>query len=208
MKRYSLYLFDFDGTLMDSFDSLGYIFKESFLACNIKIKDEDIPYLSRVPLSVGYEKMGGKKEDIPTYIDLIKEKLYSVEALHMTRVYDDALHMFKYFKKNNIPFGVVTSNEISHVKDVMDFLGLDFNMFSVVVGSDICKKIKPLPDPILMALELMHYEGDLEDVIYVGDSVNDYMSAVNAKITPMLIVRDDLIHEDKNKIYSLKELYD
>ena len=39
MERYKLYLFDFDGTLADSFEALAMVFRRSFEAVGIKIKD-------------------------------------------------------------------------------------------------------------------------------------------------------------------------
>ena len=193
---------------MDSFPSLGFIFKSAFKDVGVVVKDEDIPYLSRVTLSEGYHKFARDEDKVAEYISLIKKYLYAEEALKMTKIYEDTLPFFDWVKKNNLTLGIVTSNEVRHVLDVMEFLGLDSSIFKVIVGSDILRITKPNPEPIYYALEKLGYKGDKNDVIYIGDGLNDYKSALNAGVAPLMIDREDHYDDSFNKIKTLKDLYD
>ena len=56
---------------------------------------------------------------------------------------------------------------------------------------------------------MINYKGDKKDVCYVGDSLNDCLSAVNAGIVPILLDRDDEYADSPYlRIKSLKELLD
>ena len=83
---------------------------------------------------------------------------------------------------------------------------IPLDYFDVYVGNDNSKETKPSPEPILTALRLIDYKDDLEDVIYIGDGENDYLSALNAKVTPLLLNRDGLDKGVKNQINSLLDL--
>ena len=59
MKEYKLYLFDFDGTLADTFDSLINIFDYSFRKVGITNFDKSqISIFARYPLSETIKIMG------------------------------------------------------------------------------------------------------------------------------------------------------
>lgn len=208
MERYKLYLFDFDGTLADSFEALAMVFKRSFEAVGIKIKDEDVSWLSRVPLDESYAKLGAPEDKADLFIEKIKEYLHSEESIKLTKFYSDALDFFERATKEGIKMGVVTSNEKKHVYDILESAGLPIDIFDVVVGSDECLELKPKPDSLLMALDKLDYKGSLDDVVYVGDSHNDYQCAINAKVNPILIVRDGRDTNGFNAIYKLTELLD
>ena len=50
-------------------------------------------------------------------------------------------------------------------------------------------------------------KGDLKDVVYIGDSHNDCLAAINAGISYYLIERDEDRDLEFPKIYSLMELF-
>ena len=71
------------------------------------------------------------------------------------------------------------------------------------------KKFKPHPDPILKALEMIKYDGDLSKVAYIGDAMNDALCANAAGVDAILLDRIDE-YDDSDKylrIHSLMELF-
>lgn len=207
MKKYKLYLFDFDGTLFNTEKALEYIFCESFKSVGITVKPEDAMFISRIPLSESYKLYGGKDEDIPTFSRTIEETLASDESVRRTVNYPETEEFLTYMRNNKIQCGIVTSNNVPHVKVILDHLKVPESTFDVYVGNRETPRHKPAPDPILIALKLANYDGDLKDVVYVGDGLNDMVAANAAGVDAILIDRINE-HPDGNylKIKSLLEL--
>jgi HAD superfamily hydrolase (TIGR01549 family) len=207
MKKYKLYLFDFDGTLVDSFPSLYVVFKDAYDAVGITITNDDIPQLSREPLAYGYFRLGGKPEDGKKFGQVLEEALDSVEALELTKIFPETLSMIEALKKEGVSIGVVTSNKVKHVHEVLNFFNIPLDTFDVYVGNEKVKNSKPHPEPILKALEL-YGEIDNKDVVYVGDAINDTISANEAGIDAVLIDRINAFNESEKyiKIENLLEL--
>lgn len=207
MKKYKLYLFDFDGTLFNTEKALEYIFCESFKAIGIAVKPEDAMCISRIPLKQSFEEYGGKDEQIPLFIDTIESTLASDRSVELTTFYPETEQFLTHMRENHIPCGVVTSNNSAHVKVILDYLKVPHETFQVYVGNRETPKHKPEPDPILTALKMAGYEGDLKDVVYVGDGLNDMLCAKRAGVEAILIDRKNE-HPDGEykKIKSLMEL--
>lgn len=210
MKKYRYYLFDFDGTLVDSFDSLYIVFARAFKAVGIEIDEKDVPWMSRVPLDESYDHYHGIRDDehIDKFIKAIEEALDSEEALKKTKLFADSRYFFDFIKKNGISCGIVTSNRRRHVEDVLNFFKIDKNILSVIVGNEISKATKPDPDPIYQALRLLDYHGDKKDVVYIGDSLNDCLAAKNAGIETYLLDRNNSQECEYQKITSLMQLFE
>ena len=100
---------------------------------------------------------------------------------------------------------IVTSNNARHVKDVLNFLGIDKDLFKIIVGNEETKRHKPYPDPVLKGLELLEEKPDR--VCYVGDGLDDMTSASIAGVTPVLLDRrNEYKDEPYIMIKTLKEL--
>ena len=210
MKKYKCYLFDFDGTLIDSFDSLYIVFKMAFESIGITIDPNDVPWMSRVPLEESYDYYHGSKdqETVDTFGKAIVDALDSKEVLHETRLFEDSKEFFKYVKKNGICCGIVTSNNSNHVNDVLEYFNIDKSVFSVIVGNELSKATKPDPDPIYQALKLLNYKSDKKDVVYIGDSFNDCLAAKNAGVETYLLDRNNSqINSEYPRISSLMDLF-
>ena len=210
MKKYKLYLFDFDGTLFDTSLALNMVFKRSFAKVGCIIKDEQITWLSRVPLKEAYEELNCPSDEasIKLFIDTINESVDSKESINLTRMFDETLEFFRIAKKNNIDIGIVTSNNSNHVKDILNHFNIPVDLFKVIVGNVEAPIPKPNPLPINVALKMANYQGDLNDVIYVGDSHNDCLSAINAKVDTVLLDRTKSSKEKFKKIENLLNLFD
>ena len=90
---------------------------------------------------------------------------------------------------------------------LLDFFNIYHNYFNTYIVFDKSVEVKPSPKPILMALSELGYKGDLKDVVYIGDSHNDCLAAINAGISYYLIERDEDRDLEFPKIYSLMELF-
>ena len=123
--------------------------------------------------------------------------------------YEETYDFLEYVKLNHIRTGIVTSNRTHHVKDVLKVMDIPEDSFDIYVGNKEYERFKPHPDPILKALEIGKYEGDLSDVVYIGDAMNDALSAIAAGVDAIIIDRfDEYPDSDKYmKIHNLMELF-
>lgn len=207
MKKYKLYLFDFDGTLCDTTKALRMVFKESYKAFGYEVSDEDCVIFSREPLNDSWKRISGSMDHFWDFVDVINHYLNGEESVKMSILYDDVKKLHEDFSKNNVQFGIVTSNNIPHCKDIYRYNNVDISKMCILVGNQECQTPKPSPLPIQTALKMLNYQGDLKDVVYVGDSLNDAKAAVNAGVYPILLDRDNIYHDTGYEvIHSLIEL--
>jgi putative hydrolase of the HAD superfamily len=65
--------------------------------------------------------------------------------------------------------GIVSNFRTTHTRDILKALGLNELLFSVIIGEDIVKEIKPSIEPFLKAVGALGVEPD--STLYVSDSV-------------------------------------
>lgn len=208
MKKYKLYLFDFDGTLFNTMPALRMVFKNSYKEYGIDVTDEECIEFSREPLPVSFERKGGDMAKFWDFVAIINYWLNGEESVKLTELYDDTIEFHDYVRNHNINAGIVTSNNIPHVKDIYKNKGIDCSNFVVFVGNQEEIRPKPEPYPILKALEMLNYQDDLMDVVYIGDGINDCLAAINAGVDTYLLDRDNVFNDTPYKIiHSLMDLF-
>ena len=207
MRKYRLYLFDFDGTLVDTSKALRMVFKESYRQFDRDVTDEDCVRFSREPLNHSFQSLGLDLSRFWDFVDVINFYLNSDESVALSYAYDDLMSSHKFIKDIGAMYGIVTSNNIPHVKEILNHIHFPSDEVDVYVGNQEAPNPKPDPMSINKALEMLHYQGELSDVVYIGDSLNDCKAAENAGIETYLLDRH---HEYKDVpyriIYSLEEL--
>ncbi len=189
MKEFEVYLFDFDGTLVDSYESLVLVFSGAYSKVGIKVPEGYTRRLMRCPLFVGYAELNApdNDEDKKRFGEEIIRLLDDPDVLKVTKAYDEVKEVLKELHNRGKKLGIVTSNNKKHVGEVLDFLGIDRNYFQIIVGNQETKKHKPNPDPIYKGMEILGVAKD--EVCYVGDALDDMRSAINAEVTPVLVDR-------------------
>ena len=209
MQKFQLYLFDFDGTLFDTLPSSKYVFLMSYKNIGIDINTNDVIGWTREPIPNSYARMGAPQELFDSFMKDIDKYVNSQKSVDLIEIYDDTYDPIIDLRMDEADLGIVTSNNVLHVRDVLRKFDMQKDFFTVLVGNREAPTPKPSPEPILKALEMINYKGDKKDVCYVGDSLNDCLAAINAGITPILLDRDDeYLSSPYIRIKSLKELLD
>lgn len=210
MKKYRYYLFDFDGTLVDSIRSSEYVFIEAYKSIGITIKQEDVLGYTREPIPDAYKRLNAPEEMWGKFAENILSLVNSQKSVDLVDIYDDTYDTICDLRMDEATLGIVTSNNARHVNDILRKFGMEKIFFEVIVGNGEAPIPKPDPMPINKAIEMLHYEGDRKDIVYVGDSLNDIKAAKAAHVEAILLDRDDEYKdsEDYIRIRSLKELLD
>ena len=209
MQKFQLYLFDFDGTLFDTLPSSKYVFRKAYENIGFEFSEDDVLGFTREPIPDSYQRIGAPQEKFASFMEDIEKYVSSQESVNLTDIYDDTYDTIIDLRMAEADLGIVTSNNVPHVRDVLKKFDMQKDFFCVLVGNREAPNPKPSPEPILKALEMINFRGDKKDVCYVGDSLNDCLSAVNAGIVPILLDRDGEYKDAPYQtIKSLKELLD
>ena len=208
MQDFQLYLFDFDGTLFDTLETSKYVFRKAYEFLGIPLNEDEVLQFTREPIPVSYKRMGAPIEKYDAFMAQIEKYLNTTkESIDLTNIYDDTYDTIIDLRMQEADLGIVTSNNVPHVRDILRKFDMQKDFFTVLVGNREAPNPKPSPEPILKALEMINFKGDKKDVCYVGDSLNDCLSATNAGVVPILLDRDDEYQDAPYlRIHSLSEL--
>ncbi len=96
------------------------------------------------------------------------------------KLYDGAYELIKSMFKRKINFCINTNKHRFATEYTLKFLKLDEFNIKCICANDV-KNLKPNPEGIFLAMEKFNIKNK-EDVIYIGDSIFDYLTAKNAGV--------------------------
>jgi len=206
MKQYRIYIFDFDGTLCDTKESLYQVFEDCFAAVGIYgiTHAECEEFMHHTLLQASLMK-GVPEEQFPIFLDACIKSINRRETIEKSKAFPEAFEVLQNLENAGKTLAVCSGNTTKHIQEVMEFLGWDFK-FSNFMGSDIYKNGKPSPEPLLMCLAQLGEQPGV-DVVYIGDSLQDMEAAKAAHIDGVLIDRENAYPDYVGiKISSLKDI--
>ncbi|MBN2655811.1 MAG: HAD family hydrolase [Spirochaetales bacterium] len=186
MKQYETYLFDADGTLLDTSE----LIYQSFLhTCRthggFDVDRETIFKDVGIPLKVQLVKLLGEKS--PGELDAIMETHRSFQATiygKTLRLYDGVEEGLEKLKGKGARLGIVTSRNRDSLDTYIKYTGIS-HLFEVIASPEVTENHKPHPEPVLWAMKQLG--ADRETTLFVGDAVFDIRSGNAAGVDTALI---------------------
>ena len=180
MKSYKLFLFDLDGTLIDSDRMLIETFRELYA----KYRPDYHPDDSYIIQFSGPQITETLTKEFP---DRDLKEMLNEYRCRSTKYYDKYVRLFPYVKEmlekmseKGISFAVITNKHKGPTEYTYKLLDLEkLNIFSIC--ADDVENYKPAPDGILKAIKYFNIKNNAE-VIYIGDCYTDYITAKNAGV--------------------------
>lgn len=164
-------LFDLDGTLIDSIDLILKSAQFAFNKCGLDCPT-DAQWLEGVgrPLPVMFAHFAPGREP-----DLIAAYREFQMANHddLVTAYPGVPEMLDELATGGHRMGIVTSKASPLAIRGLKHTGIDHH-FETVIGMDLCKRHKPDPEPVMIALERL--ASGPQGAWFVGDSVHDMES--------------------------------
>ena len=181
MNTYKTYIFDLDGTLLDTLNDLH-------ASCNYALRTHGMPErsLEEVRQFVGNGVKKLMERAIPNGLDnpLFEETLqtfrqhYLLHNLDTTLPYPGIMEMLQQLKAQGKRIAVVSNKFYAATQDLCKhFFG---DTIQVAIGEREDIKKKPAPDTVLEALRQLQVTK--QDAVYVGDSEVDVETARNSGI--------------------------
>ena len=214
MQQYHTYIFDLDGTLLDTLDDLA-------SAVNYALRTYGMPEHScdaiRRFVGNGVRMLMIRAvpdgEQNPKFEEVFEtfRKYYMQHSLDTTRPYDGISEMLATLRQRGCRLAVVSNKFDAATKELCKHFFP--NTIEVAVGEHEAEGIrkKPAPDTVIEALSQLGV--GCENAVYVGDSDVDLETACNAALPCISVLwgfrdRDFLLaHGATTFITSPKELY-
>ncbi len=178
MKDYETYLFDIDGTLLDTMDLIYTTYRETLRRYSgPSLTREEILSKVGIPLPV---QMGlfftEQEERLPEIIQYYRD--------YQEEIYRDVLKTFprvpevlKELKDRGKTLGVVTSRTLGSLTKYLRHCELE-EYFHILITPEKTSRHKPHPEPVLCALEELGCDG--KKTLFTGDASVDMESGHGA----------------------------
>jgi len=207
---YKAFLFDMDGTLVDTFD----VIYESF---NKALDENKKRLLTKREFK---EHLFGKAVDstLPALVgvssqDEIKKILKDFEKhwikdLHKIKIFKDVFITLHQLKEGGAKLGVVSTSPRGVIEETMRTVDL-YQFFDVIIGEEDANFKKPHHEPVSNALKVLTVPS--KETVFVGDTIYDMMAGKDAGCYTVLLLNGhneevlDSFEPDK-VIGSVKEL--
>jgi phosphoglycolate phosphatase-like HAD superfamily hydrolase len=100
MKHYQVYLFDFDGTLFDTIQSLYPVYEYGFGAVGMNVTHAECDHFIHISLSQSADYKHMKPEDYPIFRKAIGVGLNLESSLKLITIFPDAISTIKALKSS------------------------------------------------------------------------------------------------------------
>ena len=179
--KYDLYIFDLDGTILDTLQDLA-------ISVNYALGVFDFPSLSASEVADktgnGVKRLieqsvpcGTDKKTALAVLDVVNQHYFYHCADH-TKPYDGIIELLETLKANGKKCAVVSNKMDSAVQE----LAKDYfdGLFDAVVGQRDDVRAKPYPDSVNKVIRTLSVERN--KCVYIGDSEVDVQTASNADL--------------------------
>jgi HAD superfamily hydrolase (TIGR01509 family) len=182
MASQTAFLFDLDGTLVDSVYQHVLAWRDALEGAGIELSVWRIH--RRIGMSGGLLVNALLRE---TGAPITAEQVANVQQLHTeayarqaarVRPLPGARELLAYLTERGVPWTIATSGHMKSARPVLDALGVDPDRVPVVTRDQVVHA-KPDPDLFLAAAERLGVE--IADSVVVGDSVWDLLAARRAR---------------------------
>jgi HAD superfamily hydrolase (TIGR01549 family) len=178
--KFDAFLFDLDGTLVDSAPDLAYALNQTLLK-NGKCEKEfkDIRKLvskggkALIKFGFGIDDIYESDENFKKYHTQLLE-IYTKNIAKHSKLFIDREFL------NSVEWGIVTNKPTNLTHLLLKELNLSPK---VIVCGDTLSENKPSGKPTLFAMESLKNK----NIVFVGDDINDMQSAKNAKIPSIAV---------------------
>ncbi|MDX6592139.1 MAG: pyrophosphatase PpaX [Gaiellales bacterium] len=198
-----IWLFDFDGTLVDSEELILDSFRHATAAVLGAVPPDDVlrSGIGRTLVQQAEELAGERAQELfDVYVE--HNRMRHPELL---RVFPGVPEMLERLHASGARLGVVTAKIRPTLELGFEHARLDTSLFDVIVAKEDTESHKPEPEPLLLALRLLGAEP--ADAIYVGDSPFDIQAAHAAGVAAAaaawgeIFSRDVLVAERPHRVF-------
>jgi pyrophosphatase PpaX len=188
----SVWLFDFDGTLVDSENLILASFRHATDAVLGATPSDDV-LRAGIGLTLeqqSHDLAGDRAQELfDVYVE--HNRAFHSELL---RTFDGVPEMILRLRRRGARLGVVTAKIRPTMELGFEHVPLERDWFEVLVAKEDTRLHKPHPEPLLLALELMGAAA--EDAVFVGDSPFDIRAAHAAGVTAAAAAWGDIFSRD------------
>lgn len=177
LSDYKALIFDWDGTLVDSHDWVLAAHNHVRTAMNLALwTKNDIFGSASFSTRELYPRIYGN--EAPQAIKMLTE--YTDKNNYKSSTpYTPSEGLLSFLKSKNILMGVVSNKRHEPLNLAIGYLGWN-NFFLSAVGAGRAERDKPDPAPLIMSMKEIDPALSVQDVLYVGDSETDLLTAKNA----------------------------
>lgn len=211
--KYSTVIFDFDYTLADATNGIVSSFNYAFSKLDIPCFDrESIKRTIGLPLDKAFIQLTNNENEvlINRFLSLFGEKANEVMSRE-TVLYADTVNTLERLKQSGLNTGIVTTKSHFRIVETLNMHRV-LDLIDIIVGGEDVKSPKPSPEGLLFAIDSLNEQ--LDNVLYIGDSLIDAETALAANIdftavtTGTTTETEFLQYPYVNIVTNLSELFD
>ncbi len=179
MPKFAAYLFDLDGTLIDSIDLIFRAYRHT-AERHLSVSPPDSVWRDGLgtPLREQLRAVCDDPEVIEAMVATYREYHFAHHQ-ESVKAYPAVVDVVSTLAGRGVRLGVVTSKLRSGAERGLSATGL-FEFFHCIVSADEVSRAKPHPEPVLAALERLGVEA--RDAVFIGDSPHDIAAGREAGV--------------------------
>ena len=196
MKTPELIIFDFDGTLADTTDSILSTYRLTIEELDMEKRSDN-----ECRATIGIPLKGAFRQLYPAYTDSMLDtcvttyrRIYSDNKSLLTpSLYPGVRETLMELAARGCMMSIASSRSYRSLADFCDYHQLS-KFFSLVRGADSVLKAKPDPEPVLHTMEVLKKSADR--TLMVGDMPVDIAMGRGAKCTTVGVTYGNSSHDE------------